>query len=314
MTAASLPSRLRRGARRAAPWAVSAGVHAAVAVVLGAALMFTAAEPPIVVADGRLADLPGRSLDAPPIEPSFQTTVPQVAAAEVPAVAGAVALDDPAADSEDLGLIGIEADGTAPGLELDVAALAAAPIPRADFFGAGGTAGRIVYVVDGSGSMDNALGTPDSPGPVRWELIRSISRLGPDQQFQLIFFTTGRPKQFPDGGLIAATDDAKRRAAAFMAGVRPDVGTDPIPALRAAFASLAASRGGDGKVIYLLTDGFELDHRRLIEALATMNAGRDVRLHIVLYDELPETARSGSTLRDLAERHGGQFQRVLAGQ
>jgi len=289
-------------------------VHAVVGIALAAVLMFTAAEPPIVVADGRLVDLPGRSLDASPIEPVLQPTTPAVAVADVPAVEAEVMLDDPAADADDLRLIGIEAHAPAGGLDLDVGAIAAAPIREADFFGAGGSASRIVYVVDGSGSMDNALGTADSPGPVRWELIRSISRLGPEQQFQLIFFTR-RPRAFPAAGLIAATDDAKRRAAAFMAAIRPDVGTDPVPALQAAFASLNGARAGaGGKVIYLLTDGFELDLRRVRDALARMNTHRDVRLHIVLYDELPETARAGSALQALAAEHGGQFQRVLAGQ
>ncbi|MFW6145971.1 MAG: VWA domain-containing protein, partial [Planctomycetota bacterium] len=214
---------------------------------------------------------------------------------------------------EELRLVGIEADGPAPGLELDVGAIATAPVRRAEFFGAGGTASRIVYVVDGSGSMDNALGTPGSPGAVRRELIRSISRLGPEQRFQLIFFTE-RPKAFPPGRLMVATDDAKQRAAAFMDTIRPDVGTDPIPALEAAFASLARTRAGDGdKVIYLLTDDFELDHRRLTDALARLNAKRTVRLHIVLCDELPAAARAGSWLRDLAARHGGQFRRLPAG-
>jgi len=129
----------------------------------------------------------------------------------------------------------------------------------------------------------------------------------------VIFFTTGAPKAFPSRGLVAATDDAKRRVAAFLNTIRPDVGTDPIPALRAAFASLARADRGDGeKVLYLLTDDFELDHRRLTETLGRLNATRSIRVHIVLCDELPAAARSGSWLRDLAAEHGGQFRRVSA--
>jgi len=269
-------------------------------------------EGPIVVPDAHLADVAGRPLEL--FEPRGDIR-PVIDPAIVVEVRPQPDLSEPVLDEVDdsrQDLIVAAAGAAAPpnlGFEADLVAAT----PRSELFGTGAAARYVVYVVDCSGSMDNALGTATSPGPVRWELIRSVSRLRPTQWFQLIFFTTGEPRRFPAGELIAATDDAKRRAAAFMKSIRPDVETDPIPALTRAFEVLdRIGRSEGGKLIYLLTDGFELDSEKVLTALKQLNSRRDVRICVVLYDELPAAARGDSWLRRIAEQHGGQFRRIVA--
>lgn len=303
-----------RVAWRAAPWAISLLVHASVAAALMFALMLVADdEGPIIIADARLAARPGSPLDASRVQPDLRPLTDPADAADVQFTRDEAepVLDD--LDESDQDLI-IAAVGDAALGELAFRAdVAAATTPRSDFYGTGGTARHIVYVVDCSGSMDNALGTAASPGPVRWELVRSISQLQPEQKFQLIFFTTGEPRRFPADGLVAATDDAKRQAARFMRTIRPDVHTDPIPALARAFEVLNRSGAAPGgKLIYLLTDGFELDADSVLSTLKALNRRGDVRICVVLYDELPAAARGDSWLRRIAEEHGGQFNRIVA--
>ena len=55
------------------------------------------------------------------------------------------------------------------------------------FFGAGGEARKIVYVVDRSGSMT------DSIDYVKFELKRSIGELGEEKEFHVIFYSSGPP-------------------------------------------------------------------------------------------------------------------------
>jgi len=308
--------RARRGGggfRHLAPWAISLVFHISIAVALMFALMLAVDDDSIVVPNARLAEFPGSPLDASEMRPDVQPLTDPTMTMDVQVPPNAEPVLEDVDDSEEDLIIAADGEAALGELSFDVDLSAEVSTPRSEFFGTGGTARHIVYVVDCSGSMDNALGTAASPGPVRWELVRSVSQLQPSQRFQLIFFTTGEPRRFPQGGLIAATDDAKRQAARFMKAIRPDISTDPIPALSRAFEALNRIQAAAGeKLIYLLTDGFELDSDNVLSTLKRLNRRGDVRICVVLYDELPAAARGDSWLRRIAEQHGGQFQRIIA--
>ena len=101
---------------------------------------------------------------------------------------------------------------------------------------------KIVYVIDRSGSMT------DSIDYLKFELKRSIGDLAEDQEFHVIFYSSGPDVEMPARRLVLATDENMQAALHFIDGITAHGQTDPSEALKRAFAV-----GPD--VIYLLTDG-----------------------------------------------------------
>lgn len=115
--------------------------------------------------------------------------------------------------------------------------------PEVEVYGMGsGDAQRIVYVVDGSGSMLSTFPM------LKRELARSIKALGPTQWFQVIFFqgfdeATGTaravaapdprdPKRTNETRLIQAKRANVRDVLAWVETVRAGGRSDPLPALQ----------------------------------------------------------------------------------
>lgn len=118
-------------------------------------------------------------------------------------------------------------------------------------FGIQGAGTRFVYVFDRSGSMVGFGGRPLVAA--KQELLASLDSLGPNQQFQIIFYND-RPRAFtPKGGrpkLLYATDKNKKRAADFIRGIPGGGATRHLPALK-----MAVDFGPD--VVFFLTDAAE---------------------------------------------------------
>lgn len=118
-------------------------------------------------------------------------------------------------------------------------------------FGVQGTGTKFVYVFDRSGSMVAFGGKPLAAA--KSQLLASLDSLGPNQQFQIIFYNE-RPRAFtPRGGrprLLYATDENKRKASEFVAGIPGGGSTRHLPALK-----LAVDFGPD--VVFFLTDAAE---------------------------------------------------------
>ncbi len=121
--------------------------------------------------------------------------------------------------------------------------------PEVSFFGSSATGYRIVFVVDHSGSMWDQFSL------VCDELLASLARLEPSQQFQLIFFSSGPPIQMKPKVFLDASPANKQAAYDFLqaiTGLDPASGsTDPTPALRLALTMPS----GPADVIFLLSDG-----------------------------------------------------------
>jgi len=150
---------------------------------------------------------------------------------------------------------------------------------------------KIVYVVDRSGSMT------DSIDFVKAELRRSITELGDDVEFHVIFYSSRPPVEMPTRRLVPATDRNKQLAFEFVDGIIARGETDPSKALERAFAVRPEQ-------IYLLTDG-EFD-RAVVGLVKRLNAGRRVRVLTIgfLYD--------GGTdvLKEIARDSGGEYKFV----
>lgn len=294
-------------ALRSAPWLISLVVHALVLAVLSLFIFFVHDDQSdaLVIPDARLTASPGGDVVAGEMDLSamaaaepLETTVEQVSqmddrvdtdsneGAEEPLVIG---LDAGAMGGGPMASLGVDAGGGAAG-------------PRSEFYGVGGNAYHIVYVVDCSGSMSATFDL------VCLETLRSISGLQPSQRFHLIFFSSGEPIENPPRRLVPATDTYRLQAARFMEEIYPKGQTDPIPALRRAFAVLARADSGRGKLIYLLTDGEFPDNAAVLTALGKLNHGRTVAINTILHQH--QSPKAERVLQDIAERNGGRYRFV----
>jgi hypothetical protein len=154
-----------------------------------------------------------------------------------------------------------------------------------------GDSSKIVYVVDRSGSMTDSLDI------VKLELKRSLFDLAAENEFHVIFFSSGPPVEMPTRRLVPATDRNRGLAFEFIDGVIPRGETDPSQALERAFAAKP-------DLIYLLTDG-EFD-RAVIDLIKRLNVGGKVRVYTIgfLYDGGREI------LTKIAADNGGEYKFV----
>ena len=114
--------------------------------------------------------------------------------------------------------------------------------PKLSFIGMSGSAKRIAYVCDASGSMLNMFDA------LRFELRKSIEGLKPVQAYNVIFFQDQGFAAVDKDRLMVANPDSKRRTYDFLDKFFVRGETNPIPALELAFKQ-------QPELIYLLTDG-----------------------------------------------------------
>ncbi|MDD4890195.1 MAG: VWA domain-containing protein [Phycisphaerae bacterium] len=159
---------------------------------------------------------------------------------------------------------------------------------------------KIVFVVDKSGSMLREFDF------VKAELIRAISRLGPKQEFHVIFFDDGRPLELTVGGRTGLQRAAGANRAAAVEWIRPITagshggGTDPRQALERAMKL----QGGPPDLVFFLTDG--LFPEDSVTLLAKLNKDKKVRVNTISFvrDE------GDALLRKIAEQNRGTFRFV----
>jgi len=150
---------------------------------------------------------------------------------------------------------------------------------------------KIVYVIDGSGSMT------DSIDYVKFELRRCIGELDEGDEFHVLFLSSGPPTEMPTRRLVRATQHNKAVAGEFIDAFVPHGQTDPVEAIKRAFAV-----GPD--LIYLLTDG-EFD-RSVVDLVKRLNTGDKVTVHTIgfLY-------RTGEeVLKKIAAQNNGNYKFV----
>lgn len=187
--------------------------------------------------------------------------------------------------------------------------------PSVEFIGLKGRAGKIIYVIDRSGSMLNSFEY------LRRELKQSIEQLSPQQSFHVIFFDGFTPDQvnaarrrgglaidedfFKVGSiietlprrLVPAIRVFKLKALGYLDQVFPEGQTDPVPAMRRAFEL-------EPDLIYFLTDG-EFDPV-LLDYLDKWNRDRKVRVFTLAF----VFQGNSQLLKQIARAHGGQYRLV----
>ncbi|MCA9039619.1 MAG: hypothetical protein KDA65_04650 [Planctomycetaceae bacterium] len=165
------------------------------------------------------------------------------------------------------------------------------------FFNSDVSGKDIVYVVDGSSSMNTPYPGREKTrfGRVKIELIRAIRSMSPEQKFFIIFFNTDAfpmPGRFMQPAGEANADEAL----IWMAKHKAAGETDPSEAIR-----LALSLKPD--VIHFLTDG-EIN-LKLIDTVQDLNQGRvDINTYCIGNRDGEEAVLK------LARQNGGQYKFV----
>ena len=198
--------------------------------------------------------------------------------------------------------------------------------PPSKFFDSAANAHHIVYVVDRSGSMAPTF------EHVRLEILKSISRLQPEQDFTIILFADNQFIEGPQKRLVSADLANKRAADSFLKDITASNTTTVLPALKRAFEVLKyADASKPGRLVYLLSDGdfagmsggstyTAADGRALngndavVQWLRENNpkdeAKGRVQVHTFLYLSKDEEALK--VMRTIARENGGWFKPISA--
>ncbi len=280
------------------PWGVSVAFHVGIFVILfflyAMSQSLTQEEPErIIIPDARLAENPGGMIDPQQDQVDLEQTQSrrQTKKHTYKKQATKNMLADVASDKQTgLKIIGIGAGGGGGPSAYGLSA-GDGEGPRASFYGSGGNAYKICYVIDRSGSL---IETFDF---LREELKRSIRSLVPQQQFHVIFFSEGKPQEMDAKKLVYATDANKQKAFTYLDSVVAGGRTDPGPALERAFKYKP-------ELIYFMTDGeFE---PAILDRLRRLNKDKKIKINTFSFVFKP----GEELLKQIASEHGGRYKHV----
>ncbi|MEM1110140.1 MAG: hypothetical protein AAGH99_15750 [Planctomycetota bacterium] len=295
---------------KAVPWAISLAAHAAlivVAVFVVWSVRQVLSDDEIVVPLVSLSDNPGTPLEIETVQ-RLETQTPTQAAPPAP---------DPTPLEVDLAL-----DLELPGLGEPLAAEApsfevspqdAAPF-ETNFFGSGGNAKNIVFVLEADGSIIS-----DYPEIVD-ELAKSLRDMSEKQRFSVVVFDGKGTKEPPPRGMKRATADAKAQTLKWL---RPASGNivnagsgDVIDALNRAFRYKP-------ELIFLLSQNlygrpgtvYENNRADILTAVDRGLRNRTV-INTIQFNDVADRAglidpttgqRRPSLMAEIAQRSGGEY-------
>ncbi|OPX24126.1 MAG: hypothetical protein B1H04_02695, partial [Planctomycetales bacterium 4484_123] len=231
---------------RVMPWLISLFFHVGLLVILAfiTIVVFSEASAEYNATSDLLSDNPGGQLNPGQMNPEMQAHSRQrinrrrwsKRDSQIPMAS----VGQTKSRIQVFGIAGGSAGGQSADFGLTTGGSGAGPKSR--FFGTGGSAYHIVYVVDRSGSM---IETFDE---VREEMKRSILRLSPAQTFHVIFFSSGTPKENPPRRLVHAVPQNKRQALRQREGPSPHPRAQPAAggAHQHHPAPLRRARGDEG--------------------------------------------------------------------
>ncbi|MEM8739486.1 MAG: hypothetical protein AAGG38_13565 [Planctomycetota bacterium] len=299
------------GGARAVPWLISLLAHAVLIlvsffVVWSVKQVFDDDE--VVVPLVRLSETPGaRPLVVTPRQ-RLDTPPPTAAAVPAPPPTPEASPLDIEIDLE-LPAMGDPSLSAAPSFELT---LADAAEFDTEFFGSGGNARDIVFVLEADGSI-----IADYPQIVA-ELAESLRSLSPKQRFSVIVFDGQGTKEVPPRGLKRATGDA---IGGTLRWLRPEAGNvenfgpgEPVPALERAFELRP-------ELIFLLSQNlynpgrgpYERQRAAILEAVQS-RARRRAVINTLEFNDLDRLALDAqgnkvraTLLEEIAQRTGGEY-------
>jgi hypothetical protein len=154
---------------------------------------------------------------------------------------------------------------------------------------------KVVYVLDGSGSGQVYV------SPLRNAMKDTVSKLGTDQSFNVIFFGGDNVVSF-NPTLVAPKADVQRRLADWVDKFQPKGGSNPIPALRQAFQLQPE------EIVFLCND---LDPKTarpvLVKEIEKLNLKKKVKINVIHVRSGNEDAADASVLEEVSKQSGGSF-------
>lgn len=164
--------------------------------------------------------------------------------------------------------------------------------------GDGGAVTRVVFICDSSGSMD---GEPKLL--LVEELRKTVDALRPIQFYNVLFFSDAAFHGCFEEGLRSANPSNKGVTHEFLDRLVVRGGTNPLPALEAAFRMKP-------QLIFFLTDGrFEtVRHDEVQKTVDQLNADNSVMINTIQFMNRDQVAED--LLREIAAKHGGQYRFV----
>ena len=290
------------------PWGVSAVFHAGLVLLALFVVWSTIAavsDEDVIIPTVRLGPTPGPPLQIKQTErversrqtrrtvtPSHApTTRPSEMTVEVPKLIGAVGTSS--------------AQAVNFGSAVDVGSQF-----KASFFGSGGNARKIVFLVDATGSLIDTF-----PHVVN-ELKRTIQQLSERQTFTVIFFTGEGPVEVQPTGLKAGNAQLKSRAIEWIDNWNDHFeisGTaNPVDALRRGLAYRP-------ELVFLLSDNitgrgqYEINQADLLTEIERANTSH-TKINTIqfIYRDPLEASGAKGTMELIADRSGGQYKFVDA--
>lgn len=287
------------------PWGISILFHVGL-VLLAIFVVWSVRanldEEEVIVPFARLSATPGA-----PLQQSVTKTVSKTTRSATRSVSRSTSQATSAlnsAVSTNTSLIGVMG-GSAGKANPFGTAIAAGSSFKASFFGTGGNARRIVYLVDASGSLIDTLPF------VIVELKRSISELSDKQKFSVFFFQEDKFLEAPPPGLKDATAENKDRV---MKWIDPKAGnvvargrSSPLPALQRALTQ-------QPQLLFILSDNitgagiYEIDQRRLLAEIERANtSGTKINTIQFLYPDPLAGVGLKATLEMISGDTGGIY-------
>lgn len=176
--------------------------------------------------------------------------------------------------------------------------------PKTKFFGVGGRARRIVFVLDATGSMVGKFEF------LQYQTNKALDILQPPQAFNIIFINDQNPTP-PSPALMFVTPDNKRLAKEYVDKAVSRGGTDPLPALTKAFEMKP-------DLIYFFIDPGDFPDKQAVLSLVHKHAADGkIKMNIIAFQHNdPENAKflsnlakeTGGVYRFLSEKELEQFQ------
>lgn len=182
---------------------------------------------------------------------------------------------------------------------------------KTSFFGSGGNARRIAFLVDASGSLIDTLPF------VILELKRTIQKLSEKQAFTVIFFQGDSVIEVPPSGLKKATGETKTRVSEWIDPSQHNVHaggkTNPLKAIQTALRYRP-------QLLFILSDNitgsgqYQINQDRLITEIERANKSK-TKINTIQFlypDPLSNVPGKRGTLELIAERTGGIYKFVDA--
>lgn len=186
------------------------------------------------------------------------------------------------------------------------------PVESANVWGVHVAGRRFAYVVDFSGSIIVAVDA------LRKELCRSVGRLQPFQEFNVVVFFSAANRQEEQlvtesfaPQLVPADPDTKRRFFDWIAGKSPSGSTEPLAAMKRALSYRP-------QAVFFFSDGYFDD--AVVNETARLNQDVGAQIHCLVFDELllqdtsglPRPTEGVRRLERIAQENRGRI-RIVTG-